>query len=55
MALAMLSAAATALVNAHAAIRPVQVLRTTTGEAVQLTDQWKNDERAVVVLMRSFG
>ena len=59
--LAVLACAATALnvpasapTNAHAALKPVQVLRTS-GESVSLTNQWQSGERAVVVLMRSFG
>ena len=51
---ATLTANAAAL-NAHALLRPVSVLRATDGSAVKLTDEWAADERAVVVLMRSFG
>ena len=46
---------ASAALNAHALLRPVTVLRTTDGARVGLTDQWGADERAVLVLMRSFG
>ena len=41
--------------NAHALLKPVSVLRATSGERVALTEQWNADERAVMVLMRSFG
>tara|TARA_B110001452_G_scaffold262956_1_gene263702 strand:- start:1336 stop:1518 length:183 start_codon:yes stop_codon:yes gene_type:complete len=41
--------------NAHALLKPVSVLRATNGERVSLTEQWNADERAVMVLMRSFG
>ena len=44
-----------AALNAHALLRPVTVLRTTDGARVGLTDQWGAGERAVLVLMRSFG
>ena len=61
--LALATAAACALavssptprLDAHAALAPVSVLRATTGERVRLTQEWNSDERAVVVLMRSFG
>jgi len=61
--LALATAAACALavssptprLDAHAALAPVSVLRAATGERVRLTDEWSSDERAVVVLMRSFG
>ena len=46
--------AASAL-NAHALLKPVSVLRATDGARVSLTDQRTANERAVVVLMRSFG
>ena len=61
--LALATAAACALavssptprLDAHAALAPVSVLRAATGERVRLTEEWSSDERAVVVLMRSFG
>ena len=58
--LALLGVACSALAalqttGAHGSLRPVRVLRTTTGEEVGLTDQWRSDDRAVLVLMRSFG
>ena len=61
--LALAAAAATALavaapspkLDAHAALAPVSVLRAATGARVRLVDEWSADERAVVVLMRSFG
>ena len=61
--LALATAAACALavssptprLDTHAALAPVSVLRATTGERVRLTEEWSSDERAVVVLMRSFG
>lgn len=52
---ALLMTSAACALNAHAALRPVQVLRTTTGGSVALTELWSNEERAVLVLMRSFG
>ena len=55
---ALLVASASSLsppANAHAALRSVRVLETTSGAAVGLTEQWTKDERAVLVLMRSFG
>jgi len=41
--------------SAHSALSRVQVLRTSNAESVRLTDEWKADERAVVIFMRSFG
>ena len=52
---ALLMTSAACALNAHAALRPVQVQRTTTGGSVALTELWSNEERAVLVLMRSFG
>ena len=51
----LLAVTATSALNAHALLRPVTVLRAVDGSQVTLTDQWAADERAVVVLMRSFG
>lgn len=51
----LLAVTATSALNAHALLRPVTVLRAVDGSPVTLTDQWAADERAVVVLMRSFG
>ena len=51
----LIAATATSALNAHALLRPVSVLRALDGSLVTLTDQWAADERAVVVLMRSFG
>ena len=49
------TASAASALNAHAVLQPVTVLQALDGSPVKLTDQWKADERAVVVLMRSFG
>ena len=46
---------ATAPPNAFNLLRGIDVLRATDGVAVPLTEQWATDERAVLVLMRSFG
>ena len=51
----LISVTATSALNAHSLLRPVTVLRAVDGSPVKLTDQWEANERAVVVLMRSFG
>ena len=51
----LLAVTATSALNAHSLLRPVTVLHAVDGSKVKLTDQWDANERAVVVLMRSFG
>jgi hypothetical protein len=51
----LLAVTATSALNAHSLLRPVTVLHAVDGSKVKLTDQWESNERAVVVLMRSFG
>jgi len=51
----LIAVTVTSALNAHSLLRPVTVLHALDGSPVKLTDQWAADERAVVVLMRSFG